>query len=100
MKWRTGFARATGPERMVLLQAEQVARERAFGEWYQERCEAVGSVLVDAHDLAPRSVRVEWCRSKGYLLIRLTVYNRSARGVRHYHWRKALRRPIGRAEPS
>ena len=88
--WKVGLSRASQYERMVLIDAEWAARERAFGEAYQERCDELGSLLCDATDLAVRGVRTEWCRHKGYLLLRITVYHRSAGRVRTFHWRHAL----------
>lgn len=95
-RWRNGLGAARGPERLVLLQAEEVARARALTDEYEDRCEALGSLVVDSRDLAIRSSTVSWCRHKGYLLIRITVYYRSAGRIRHYHWRKRMRTPAGR----
>ena len=96
-RWRKGLSGATGKERLVLLQAEQVARERAFGEAYQERCEATGSILCDAHDLAIRSTTVEWTRTGGHLLVILRVHHRSAGRVRTFRWRVNVSVAVGRA---
>jgi hypothetical protein len=89
-KWRVGLSGASQLERLTLIEAEWAARERAFGEAYQERCEALGSLLCDAVDLAVRGVRTEWCRYEGNLLIRITVYHRSAGRVRTFYWRKRM----------
>lgn len=97
VRWRKGLSGASGPERLVILQAERIARERAFGEWYQERCDEVGSILCDAHDLAVRSVSVEWARCGGSLLLVLTCHNRSAGRVRRFLWRVSVSAAIGGA---
>ena len=97
LRWRKGLSSASGPERLVILQAEQIARERAFGEWYQERCTEMDSILVDAHDLAVRSVSVEWTRSGGHLLLILACHSRSARRVRTFRWRVSVSAAVGGA---
>lgn len=91
LRWRQGLSSATGPERMVLLDAERAAREIAFGEAYQERCDAHGSLLVDAHDLAIRSTRIKWARHKRCLWVVVDCYHRSAGRVRSFRWRAPMR---------
>lgn len=85
--WRQGLSRATARERMALLDGEAKAKEVAFGEAYQERCDAAGSILVDSTDLAIRSVHIEWCRYKGDLLAIYHIHHRSAGRVRTIRWR-------------
>src|SRR5215213_6152939 len=95
-RWRQGLSQANTRERLALLAAEQNARERAFGEAYQERCDLLGSPLVDSLDLAVRSVTLRWCRYNGHLLAILRVHYRSAGRVRVYRWRLSLSRSAQR----
>ena len=81
----------------MLLQAEQIARERAFAEWYEERCDAHNSILVDATDLDVRSVAIEWARCRAHLLIILNAYSRSGQRVRTFRWRVHVPTAIGSA---
>ena len=96
-RWRKGLSGATSRERLVLLQAEAIARERAFGEWYSARCEEFDSILVDATDLDVRSVRLEWARCDGHLLIILRCFARDPGRVRTYRWRVNVSTAIGQA---
>lgn len=89
--WRNGLARATGPERLVLLEAEHHARQLAIQEWYQERLEELGCCIVDAHDLDVRGASTFWGRKAGRLYIRIIVYGRSAGRIRSFYWCKAMR---------
>lgn len=89
--WRKGLARASGPERLVILEAERSAKEIAFADAYNARCKEVGSILCDAHDLAIRGASTKWCRFKGRLFLIITVYHRSAGRVRVFGWRSAVR---------
>jgi hypothetical protein len=85
--WRNGLSGASNKERAVLIDAERRAREKAFGEAYQARCDAAGSLLVDARDLSVRSTRVVWGRADGCLWVRVFVYLGDDRAVRICQYR-------------
>lgn len=87
LHWRQGLSGATARERWSLLRAEHEARQISIGVQYQERCDALDTILVDAHDLDVRSSRISWARGKGYLWVVVTVYHRSAGGLRDFRWR-------------
>jgi hypothetical protein len=88
--WRKGLKAATAKERLVILEAERVAAELAFGEAYARRLEETNSLLADSHDLAVRRVDTVWGRYAGHLYLRVTVYHRSTGRVRCFSWRKAM----------
>lgn len=88
--WRKGLSKATNRERLVLIEAEQRARERAFADAYNDRLTETNSLLCDANDLAVRSSTVEWARHKRCLYLRITVYHRSTGRIRAFNWRVAM----------
>lgn len=89
--WRNGLGRATGPERLLLLQAEHEAIQRAIKEWYDERLAETDSLVADAHDLTVRGASTFWGRKAGCLFVRVTVYGRSAGRIRTFCWRATVR---------
>lgn len=91
IRWRRGLSGASTEERFLILEAEHHARQMALQEAYEERCAQLGSIIVDARDLAVRCTSVRWGRHKGCLYLRISVHYRPARRVRTYSWRARLR---------
>jgi hypothetical protein len=87
MRWRKGLSGTSTWERLELLRVEEIARERAFGEAYQERLDLHNSVLSDARDLRVRSVRVSWRRACNRIYICCSVSLGMSHPLRKYYYR-------------
>jgi hypothetical protein len=90
MHWAKGVGRCTTPERIVLFKAENYARERAYGEAYQELLDEHDALLVDAPGLSIRSVVVRWLRHNRLFWIRVSVFFHNPRWDRDFQWKCAL----------
>lgn len=88
--WRNGLGAAKGHERLRILEAEYRARQEAVQEWYLERLEETGGLIVDSHDISVRGASTFWGRKAGYLYLRIVVYGRSTGRIRTFHWRAAM----------
>jgi hypothetical protein len=95
--WRRGLSGLSPGERLVALDAESRARERAFGEAYQAKCDRLGAFIVDCSELLIRSTTVQHCRKDGYLYLRISVYFAAASVPRVFLWRTSVRRRASRS---